>query len=209
MLLALAAVAGCSTESEPTFTARTDPPPQLGFTTRMEVEDIWLICPECEKTVRDVLAKIDGLKSIQCDLDSRKVRFEARNTETAEVACQALHAAGFGGVFHYKDIASNTAGLIAARPQMRGKPKEVVTIKGVHVCCQDCEDAIRGLFKDAVVTFDGKGPQKDLLVTGKALTTAEVWDTLVREGLWGTFEIEEDSRDTRVEIHTGPARVRE
>jgi hypothetical protein len=68
---------------------------------------------------------------------------------------------------------------------------------------------IRRAFPDTVVMFDGKGPQKDLLVTGNALTTADVWATLVREGLWGTFEIDEDGTETRVEVHAGPARLTE
>jgi hypothetical protein len=68
------------------------------------------------------------------------------------------------------------------------KPTEEVTVKGVHVCCKECQKIVDGLFKDAKVSYAGTGPLKDLKIAGKGLTKSKVWGALLDAGFAGKFE---------------------
>ena len=144
-------------------------------------EGLHLCCKGCEKAVRDVLKEVKGVTAVTCDRPARTVTFKAADDMAADNAVSALTDAGF----HFKvtigkkeiEISGNPAGIKADK----------VVIRNVHACCDDCEKAIRALFKGAQVTFAGKGPQKDVTIAGKALDGDALLHQLQGAGLHGVI----------------------
>jgi hypothetical protein len=62
------------------------------------------------------------------------------------------------------------------------------TAKDVHVCCKQCQNAIGDLFKDAKISYEGKGPQRDIKISGKGLEKTAVLETLQKAGFTGKVD---------------------
>ena len=69
-----------------------------------------------------------------------------------------------------------------------GEKADDVTVKNVHVCCKQCQNAINDLFKDAKVSYTGTGAQKEVKISGKGLEKAKVLETLQKAGFTGKVE---------------------
>jgi hypothetical protein len=131
--------------------------------------------------VQQILGKVEGIGDVKCDRANKSVSFTAKDPTAVMKAVEALEAGGFGptegefGDTSFKKAIKTTTGM---------KTNEV-TVLGVHACCGQCNTAIKALFKDAQVTITGKGPQKDLRITGKDLDPAQVLNTLQEAGFTG------------------------
>jgi copper chaperone CopZ len=144
-------------------------------------EGLHLCCKGCEKTVRDVLKEVKGVTAVACDRPARTVTFKAADDMAADEAVSALTNAGF----HFKVTVDNKQIEISGNPT--GIKADKVVIRNVHACCEDCEKAIRKLFKGAEVSFAGKGPHKDVTVAGKALDGDALLGQLQGAGLHGVI----------------------
>ncbi|MBY0521809.1 MAG: heavy-metal-associated domain-containing protein [Gemmataceae bacterium] len=150
-----------------------------------EVKGIFMCCADCQKDAKDALAKVDGISDVTTDVKEKKVTYKARDGKTANAGGEALHAAGFGGELKHDGGDS----FATVGKNLTGGKQDQVTIKGVHVCCDGCEKAIRGLFKDAGVTFDGKGSVKDVVIKGKDLNAGDAMNALAEAGFWGKISL--------------------
>jgi copper chaperone CopZ len=144
-----------------------------------KIKGLHLCCPSCEKAVRAVLDKVEGVADVTCDRKNKTVTFTAKDEKTAHKALDALYDGGFAGTGSYGDLA-----FARATTDSTTKTNEV-TVKGVHACCKRCVGILKGLFKDATVTVTGEGVQKDLRITGKDLSVGEVLSKLESAGFSG------------------------
>jgi copper chaperone CopZ len=148
-----------------------------------QVKGLHLCCPSCEKAVRAILAKVEGVGDVACDRKNKTVTFSAKDQKTAVKALDALFAGGFAGTGSYGDVA------FARATRVEGGKTDEVTVKGVHACCKTCIKAIQALFKDATVTVSGKGVQRDVHIAGKDLDPGDVQGKLEGAGFSGRLEV--------------------
>jgi copper chaperone CopZ len=187
MLITVALGLGCNKSGAPSQGAAADPtkpspPPAASYPVTAEKTGIFICCGECEKQVKETLGKVDGIGPVTCDLKKKVVTYKAKNGAAATAGNFALEKAGFGGQYKDDAPASDNKTFLTVGERLGGSVVDSLEIKGVHVCCEGCEKAIRDLFKDAEVTFDGTGPQKTVKVKGKNLNDAAAWNALKRAG---------------------------
>jgi hypothetical protein len=146
------------------------------------VDAIHLSSKSCEKTLQDLLAKVKGVSGIAVDRPAKSVSFTAKTGKVADEAVEALLNGGFYGKLTLGkaqvDVTSEAMGFQADR----------IVVRNVHACCEDCDKAIKVLFKDAKVTLQGNGPQKDVTIEGKQLDADQVLRTLHTAGLHGVID---------------------
>jgi copper chaperone CopZ len=151
---------------------------------KVEVKGPHICCKQCVKVVGSILDKVDGVSDVKADIKSKTVTFTAKDEKAAAAGFKALRDGGFWGKAKQGDT-------MLAVPPVRSSndaKADVVTVKDVHVCCGQCQGAIKTLFKDAKVTFEGaKGPQKTVRVEGKELIPSEVLIKLHKGGFNGTL----------------------
>ena len=70
----------------------------------------------------------------------------------------------------------------------KGTKADAVTVKNVHVCCDNCQDSIESALKDVKVTYEGKGAVKTVKIEGKNLDKADILEALRKAGFNGTVE---------------------
>jgi copper chaperone CopZ len=145
---------------------------------KIELKDTHLCCPMCIKAVGAVLEKVEGVSDAACDKDKKTVTFTAKDEKVAAKALKALADAGFYGAATKdgKDI------KIDAAEVKKGTKADSVTVKDVHLCCNQCKKAVEGIFKAAKVSFEGK----TVTVEGKGLDQADVIAALRKAGFNGT-----------------------
>jgi copper chaperone CopZ len=152
--------------------------------TKVEVKGPHVCCKQCVKVVASILDKVDGVSEVNSDIKGRTVTFTAKDNKAAKAGVKALIEGGFFG--------SATAGSKEIKLELpapkKGDTADVVTVKDVHVCCGQCQSAIKNVFKDATVSFDGKGPQRTVRIEGKSLDRAEVLESLRKSGFNGAVE---------------------
>jgi copper chaperone CopZ len=139
-----------------------------------------ICCNQCEKVVKGILDKVEGVSDVECDRKNKTVTFKLKDGKGADKVLQALSKGGF--------CCTVTVGgkSIAEGPADSKDKADEVTVKGVHACCKQCKEAIEKLFPDAKITLTGKGPQKDLTISGKDLVVSDVLKTLNKAGFTGT-----------------------
>src|SRR5207244_12278618 len=115
---------------------------------------------------------------------AKTVTFTAKNDKAAEAGVKALLEGGFIGA------ATNDGKelKIAVGEVKKGDKVEKLTVKDVHVCSGQCQKAIKGLFKDAKVSFEGSGAQRTVVIEGGELYRGTVLETLRKSGFNGKFE---------------------
>jgi copper chaperone CopZ len=150
----------------------------------VEVKGPHICCKQCAKTIGGILSKVDGVSGAKCDIPNKTVTFTATDEAAAKAGVKAIVDGGFFGAATHDgkelkiDVATPKAGAKA----------EVVTIKGVHMCCGQCQTAAKKLFPDAKLSFEGKGPQKDVRIEGTGLEASAVIGSLRKAGFNGTAE---------------------
>jgi hypothetical protein len=147
---------------------------------KVKLEGTHLCCKACEAAVRDILknAKVDN---VNVDRGAKTISFEA-DKDVAEKAIKALYEGGFAGK---ATIGDKEFKIDAKAPDLKA---DEITVKNCHICCGQCVNAIKGLFKDAKVTVTGKGAIRDMTVSGKDLTAEQVLRTLNEAGFNGVIE---------------------
>jgi hypothetical protein len=115
---------------------------------------------------------------------TKTVKFTPKDDKAAPEVITAQVDGGFFG----KATEGGKELKIDAPTPKKGDKANVVTVKDVHVCCGACTNAINGIFKDAKVTYEGKGPQKTVRIEGNDLDRAEVLETLRNKGFNGSVE---------------------
>jgi copper chaperone CopZ len=144
-------------------------------------EGLHLCCKGCEKAVQEVLGGVKGVSNVVCDRAAKTVTFKAKDDKTADEAVGALTNAGF----HFQVTIGDKKLEVTTSPT--GLKSDQVVIRNVHACCEDCEKAIQGLFKDSKVTFVRQGPQKDVTIAGKDLDADAVLRQLEGAGFHGVI----------------------
>jgi mercuric ion binding protein len=148
----------------------------------VEVKGVHICCGQCQKVIKGILDKVEGVTEISCNQKKRTVTFTAADEKTAKKAFTSLRQGGFYGA------ASVDGKAITIKNKASTDKVNEVTIKNVHVCCNACKNAIQKLFKGATITYTGDGPQRDVTIAGEDLTRAGVLDTLRKGGLNGTYK---------------------
>jgi copper chaperone CopZ len=151
------------------------------FADSVEVKGPHICCGQCVKVAVGLLKDIDGVSEAKADAKSKTVTFTAKDEKAAKAGVQALVDGGFFG----KATCEGKDMKITA-PAGEGKADEVAVTK-VHVCCGQCQTAIKGLFKDAKISFEEKGPQRTVRIQGTDLDRDVVLQTLRKAGFNGTL----------------------
>jgi periplasmic mercuric ion binding protein len=147
---------------------------------KVEVKGVHLCCPACQKAVKGILDKVEGISEIACDRQAKTVTFTAADEKTAKKAFYSLMKGGFYGE-------ASADGKAIAASNKAGKDKaEKVTVNNVHVCCNSCRKAIQALFPDAKISYTGSGAQRNVTISGENLEAAAVLNTLRKGGFNGT-----------------------
>jgi copper chaperone CopZ len=150
----------------------------------VEVKGPHICCGNCVTAVKAILGKVDGVSDVKADAKSKTVNFTAKDDGAAKAGLKALLDGGFFGA------ATNDGKemkIDVATPK-KGAKADSVTVKNVHACCGMCHTAIKGLFKDAKVTIEGKGPQRTVIVEGTALESRAIIEALRGKGFNGNVE---------------------
>ena len=154
-----------------------------GVSAKVEVKGPHICCKQCIKVVGGILGKVDGVSDAKCDITAKTVTFTAKDDATAKAAVKALFDGGFFGTA----AADGKEVKVDAPAPKKGDKADKVAVADVHVCCGQCQNAIKKLFKDATVTFtDPKGPQRTVRIEGTGLDSGEVIDALRKAGFNGT-----------------------
>ena len=143
-----------------------------------------ICCPQCVTVVGKILAKVEGVSEVQASAKTKTVTFTAKDDAAAKAGYKALLDGGFFG------SATNDGKEIkldAASPK-KGDKLEVVAVKDVHVCCGACKNAIKAIFQDAKITYQGTGPQLTVRIEGSDLYPGTVLEALRKGGFNGTLE---------------------
>jgi mercuric ion binding protein len=150
----------------------------------VEVKGPHICCGNCVSAVKTILGKVDGVSEVKADAKTKIVNFTAKDDKAAAAGVKALVDGGFFGTA----TADGKELKIEAPATKKGDKADSVTVKGVHACCGQCVTAIKGLFKDAKVTVDGKGAQRTVIVEGTNLDKGGVLDALRGKGFNGELQ---------------------
>jgi copper chaperone CopZ len=149
---------------------------------KVEVKGVHLCCKQCVDGVAGALKGLDGVADAKCDQKGKTVTFTTKDDKTTTAALKALVDAGYFGDATDDGKAVKLDGGTAV-----GKGNDV-TIKGVHVCCKQCQNAIAAILKDGKVSYTGSGAQKEVKVSGKDLDKAKILEALHKGGFTGKVE---------------------
>jgi copper chaperone CopZ len=151
---------------------------------KVEVKGVHLCCPQCIKGVAGILKGVDGVADAKCDQKSKTVSFTTKDEKVTAAAVKALFDGGYFGA----PTDDGKAVKVDVPSPKAGEKADDVTVKGVHVCCPQCQKAITALFKDSKVSYSGDGAQKEVKVSGKGLEKAAVLETLRKAGFTGKVD---------------------
>jgi copper chaperone CopZ len=147
----------------------------------VEVKGPHVCCKQCVNVVHKILDKLDGVSDVKAEPKNRTVTFTAKDAQAAKAGFKALIDGGFFGTATQggKEIKLE---IPAAK---RGEKADTITVKDVHVCCPQCQNAINKVFTNAKVSYTGKGPQRTVIIEGKGLDQSEVLEALQKAGFHG------------------------
>ena len=149
----------------------------------VEVKGPHICCKQCVKIVGGILGNVEGVTDASCDIKTRTVTFKAKDAAAAKAGFKALVDGGFFGTAtdDGKEIKLDAAGASKDKA-------DAISVKSVHVCCGQCQTAIKNVFKDATVTFEEKGPQRTVVVTGGSYSPNAVLEALRKAGFNGAIK---------------------
>jgi periplasmic mercuric ion binding protein len=150
---------------------------------KCKADGVHLCCGNCDKAVRQILGKVDGLSNVKVDRQAAdKVTFEAKSQKEANDALAALVKGGF-----CCEVTAGDKKITPAKTMVNLKGDEL-TIVGAHMCCNACINAAKKLFPNATVTVTGDGIIRDVNISGKNLDGQTVIDTFQKGGFNGTVQ---------------------
>jgi len=152
---------------------------------RGEITGLGIYCKESAKAVEDALARVDGISRVTCDLKARRVTFEGKDGNAPRAAREAVHKLGLTGSLTFTDHHYGKDHIGGGQ-----EPKsDEWLVKGVHAGCEEGEKNIRALLEKnkaiTKVTFEGKGPQKEVRIMGKDLGQWGIRKALQEGGFHG------------------------
>jgi copper chaperone CopZ len=154
-----------------------------GAPVKCKADNLHLCCGTCDTSVRNILAKVDGVTAVKVDRKADdKVTFEAKDEKAASAALAALVKGGFMPM-----VTAGDKKLVPEKVAVDVKGDEI-TVSGVHVCCGACVKAVSGLFTDSKVTVAGSGAIREVIVRGQNLDGQTVLDTMQKGGFTGTVQ---------------------
>jgi copper chaperone CopZ len=148
---------------------------------KVEFKGTHLCCPKCVSTVKEVLAKVDGVSEVAGDQKSGTVTFTAKDEKVATAGIKALVDAGFFGT-------ATTDGKetkIETPEVKKGTKADSVEVKDVHVCCGRCKMGVSKALPDLKISYDGDGVMLTVKVEGKDLDKAVILEALRKAGFNG------------------------
>jgi copper chaperone CopZ len=150
----------------------------------VEVKGPHICCKQCVDVVGKILAKVDGVTEAKADAKTKTVTFTAKDAAAAKAGFKALLDGGFFGTATEdgKEIKIDLPAVA------KGEKADAIVVKDVHVCCGLCQKAIKGVFTESKVTFDGSGAQRTVRIEGGNLERSAVIAALRKAGFNGTLE---------------------
>ena len=149
----------------------------------VEVKGPHICCKQCVNIVGAILGKVEGVSDVVADAKTKTVTFKAKDAAAAKAGFKALVDGGFFGA------ATEDGKEIKLDVKGASKDKaDAISVKDVHVCCGQCQTAIKNVFKGATVTFEGKGAQRTVVLQGAASSPNEVLEALRKAGFNGVIQ---------------------
>lgn len=150
----------------------------------VEVKGPHICCKQCVNIVGKILGGVEGVTEVNADAATKTVTFKAKDSAAAKAGFKALVAGGFYGkaTEDGKEIKLDVAGV------KKGDAVKSVTVKDVHVCCGQCQKAIKGLFEKSRVTFEGTGAQRTVIIEGDGIEGSAVLQALRKGGFNGAVQ---------------------
>jgi copper chaperone CopZ len=150
----------------------------------VEVKGPHICCQQCVNVVGKILAKVEGVSDAKADQATKTVTFTAKDEKAAKAGVKALFD---GGLFGAATSDGKELKLDVSTPT-KGVKADVIVVKDVHVCCGQCQKGIAKVFKDAKITYEGKGPQRTVRIESPGLESSSVLEALRKAGFNGNVE---------------------
>ncbi len=151
---------------------------------KVELKGTHLCCGNCVKIAKAALEKVDGVSDADASKDTKTVTFTAKDEKAAAAGIKALVDAGFYG----KATKDGKEYKIDTPEVKKGTKADSVTVKSVHVCCDNCKEAVEATLKDLKITYEGKSAVKTVKIEGKDLDKADILEALRKAGFNGSVE---------------------
>lgn len=145
--------------------------------------DVHICCNSCVDRIQKTALKIKGAVT-KVDKTGQNVVVRSNSKDTLQKVLDAIGTAGF-----YGDADSNFNDLKIRSPKGGDSLVESATFSGVHLCCDDCVDAVRKALGDVagVTDFKVTKGESSFVVKG-SFKPAEVVEALHAAGLHATFK---------------------
>ncbi len=143
---------------------------------KVEVKGAHVCCPKCVKAITGVLSKVDGVSDAAA-VKGGSITFTTKDAKTTSAALTALADAGFTG-----EATDDGKDAKVDLPTATGKADSVSVT--THICCGKCQAAIKALFPDDKVSFDGD----TATISGKDVDKAAALEALRKAGFNGTIK---------------------
>lgn len=147
--------------------------------TKVTLNGVHLCCKSCVTGVEKAVSKVQGA-SVVADKDARTVTITAPDDQTAQQAVNFVQVAGYYGTTSATNIRLRDAS------KMKDQKVQSLEVKGVHLCCQKCVDAVNKALAD-VSDVKGNTAEKGaeaFTVTGD-FNAKDVFVALNKAGLSG------------------------
>jgi copper chaperone CopZ len=149
---------------------------------KVELKGTHLCCPKCVTTVKEVLAKVDGVSDVAGDQKTGTVTFTAKDDKVAGAGIKALVDNGFFGTATLDGKETK----IETPEVKKGTKADSVEVKEVHVCCGRCKMGVSKALPDLKISYEGDDPlMKTVKVEGKDLDKAVILEALRKAGFNG------------------------
>jgi copper chaperone CopZ/predicted nucleic acid-binding Zn ribbon protein len=156
----------------------------LAMASGVEVKGPHICCKQCVTVVGKILEKVDGVSDVSADAKTKTVKFTAKDSAAAKAGFRALLNGGFFGT-----ATEDGKEIVLDLPaNKKGDTVKAITVKDVHVCCGQCQTAVKKAFESATVTFEGTGAQRTVRIEGAGLERSAVLATLRKAGFNGKIE---------------------
>jgi mercuric ion binding protein len=157
----------------------------------VSVKGVHLCCGACNKAIKGVLGKVDGVSNAKPDRESKTVTFSASDEKTAKAGLRAILNAGFYGkatLDGEKLSAYNTKDKKKNKSKKAGKKSNEITLYSVHLCCGGCVNAVKAALKkvDGVSSVEADTKTKTVKLTGKDISRRAVRQALHKAGFNGS-----------------------
>ncbi len=143
---------------------------------KVEVKDSHICCKSCIKAITGILAKVDGVSDAAA-VKGGDITFTTKDDKTTTAALKALADGGFSGA-----AADDGKEVKIDLPTATGKADEISVT--THICCGKCQAAIKKLFPDDKVLFDGD----TATISGKDVDKSAALEALRKAGFNATIK---------------------